>query len=231
MSKELPVIFQKKRRQKTLRIRVRPDAVYVSAPMFTSQRSMQKFLDEHSQWVNKQIQRLSDFEARREEVLKESLNRFMINGKEYSIRWQMYKMARYQYKFIIDKAEELVISCPLECDQRAVKVLIYKRLADRILKQRFEIIKQEMGYSVHRIYIRSQKTKWGTCSSKGNISLNWRLVKCPDWVQDYICVHELCHLKEMNHSKSFWKLVKSFRPDYKKAEDWLRKHEQMLFID
>jgi predicted metal-dependent hydrolase len=81
---------------------------------------------------------------------------------------------------------------------------------------------------VLNVTIRSQRTRWGSCSSRKTISLNWRLILTPDWVSDYVIYHELAHLSQMNHSKKFWDLVESYYPQYKKAEHWLTEHHDLL---
>ena len=73
-----------------------------------------------------------------------------------------------------------------------------------------------------RISIREQKTRWGSCSSVGNLNYNWKLVLMPPGVLDYVVVHELAHRREMNHSAAFWKVVTTWMPDYKKYRKWLR---------
>lgn len=75
-----------------------------------------------------------------------------------------------------------------------------------------------------RITIRNQKTRWGSCSSKRNLNFNCLLMLAPDDVVDYVVVHELCHLIEMNHSKAFWSQVEQVMPDYKKHKQWLKDH-------
>jgi predicted metal-dependent hydrolase len=85
------------------------------------------------------------------------------------------------------------------------------------------------GLKVTRVTIRDQKTRWGSCSRRGAISLNWRLIQVPPSVTDYIIVHELMHLREMNHSARFWKHVESACPEYRDAERWLRKHARQFF--
>lgn len=76
--------------------------------------------------------------------------------------------------------------------------------------------------TVRRISIRNQRWRWGSCSPSGHISLNWRLVTMPDSVRDYVLIHELMHLKQMNHSPKFWRLVAAACPDYQAARQWLR---------
>ena len=79
-----------------------------------------------------------------------------------------------------------------------------------------------MNVQYGRITIRNQKTRWGSCSSKGNLNFNCLLMLAPDEVVDYVVIHELCHLIEMNHSKAFWKQVEQMMPDYKKHRKWLK---------
>lgn len=81
-----------------------------------------------------------------------------------------------------------------------------------------------LNVSYGRITIRNQKTRWGSCSSKGNLNFNCLLMLAPEEVVDYVVVHELCHRIEMNHSKAFWNLVESVLPDYKERQKWLKAH-------
>lgn len=79
-----------------------------------------------------------------------------------------------------------------------------------------------IGVTYGRISVRRQKTRWGSCSSKGNLNFNCMLMRMPDEIVDYVVVHELCHRKQMNHSKAFWSEVEKVIPDYKKCEKWLK---------
>ena len=81
-----------------------------------------------------------------------------------------------------------------------------------------------IGVRYARLRIGDQRTLWGSCSARGTISFNWRLVLAPLEVLDYVVVHELCHLREHNHSASFWKLVEARRPDYRAHREWLDEH-------
>ena len=83
---------------------------------------------------------------------------------------------------------------------------------------------KKMNISYEKVFVKAQKTRWGSCSSKGNINLNCLLMKVPSYVRKYVIVHELAHRKEMNHSEHFWKLVANEMSDYQKAVKWLKKN-------
>ena len=100
--------------------------------------------------------------------------------------------------------------------------------AMKVIPERVEYFSKLMGVTYGRITIRNQKTRWGSCSSKGNLNFNCLLMMTPPEVIDYVVVHELCHRKEMNHSKQFWSEVEKVLPDYKKAEKWLKDEGKVL---
>ena len=94
--------------------------------------------------------------------------------------------------------------------------------------QRIDCYAPLIGVSYGRIGIRHQKTKWGSCSSKGNLNFNCLLMLAPERVRDYVVVHELCHRKQMNHSPAFWEEVERILPDYRESKQWLKIHGQEL---
>ena len=98
----------------------------------------------------------------------------------------------------------------------------YREQAARVLRERAAYFADQMGVTYARITIRGQKTRWGSCSSRGNLNFNWKLMLCPQEVQDYVVVHELAHLKEMNHSPAFYREVEKVLPDYRRQIQWLR---------
>lgn len=81
---------------------------------------------------------------------------------------------------------------------------------------------------LHRVSIRNQRSRWGSSSSNGTVSLNWRLIQMPPTVRDYIIIHELAHFRHMNHAAAFWRLVEDMDPDYRESERWLRLHGRSL---
>jgi predicted metal-dependent hydrolase len=106
---------------------------------------------------------------------------------------------------------------------RALRTRALGELPSRLLQ-----LAAQHGLRVKRVSIRNQKWRWGSCSPDGHICLNWRLVAMPDWVRDYVLVHEIMHLKRLDHSKAFWKLVASACPRYREARAWLRANDRLL---
>jgi predicted metal-dependent hydrolase len=108
---------------------------------------------------------------------------------------------------------------PLRPDEeRALRARAKRELPARLLE-----LAARHGKAVARVSVRNQKSRWGSCGRSGHICLNWRLVTMPDWVRDYVMVHELMHLARMDHSPAFWKLVAAACPEYEDARRWLRR--------
>lgn len=99
----------------------------------------------------------------------------------------------------------------------------YKYRALKKAKERIAFFAEEHGFEYKKVSVRNQTTRWGSCSSRGSLSIHYKIVFLPDHLCDYIIVHELCHLKEMNHSVKFWALVHSILPNYQSCRKDLRK--------
>ena len=121
----------------------------------------------------------------------------------------------------IDRADA---EAPLSADDLRALAL----RAGRVLPERVAYYAERIGVNYRRITIRKQKSKWGSCSAKGNLNFNCLWMLAPPAVQDAIVVHELCHLKEMNHSAAFWREVARVCPDYRASEAWLKQNGWVL---
>lgn len=128
----------------------------------------------------------------------------------------------------IEFGEERVPLDDPNSDLRPIVELHLRKLATRELPQRVMDLASEHMFSVGKISVRNQRSRWGSCSTKGNISLNWRLVHTPLFVRDYIILHEMAHLRVMNHSPRFWREVERICPTYSTAEKWLRQNSNLL---
>jgi predicted metal-dependent hydrolase len=107
-------------------------------------------------------------------------------------------------------------------------VVRLRKFARRVLPPRLLELAARHGLTVAHVSVRNQRSRWGSCGRDGHISLNWRLVQMPDWVRDYVLIHELMHLRRMDHSPIYWKHVEAACPQYKAARAWLRTHGRSL---
>lgn len=106
----------------------------------------------------------------------------------------------------------------------------FRKAAKEYFPKRVAYYHTLTGGNYTKITIRDQKTRWGSCSSNGTLSFNYRLMFAPPRILDYVVVHELCHLTHMNHSKDFWNMVASILPEYKTYRKWLKEHGRELNI-
>ena len=132
------------------------------------------------------------------------------------------KFARSQGAWIARQRARLPNRAPLSL-ARALQVEAARDLPPRLLA-----LAGLHGLQVSRVSIRNQRARWGSCSRNGHICLNWRLLLMPEWVRDYVLVHELMHLKRMDHSAAFWALVRAAYPRWLAARAWLRVHGSSL---
>jgi predicted metal-dependent hydrolase len=149
--------------------------------------------------------------------------KFLFMGKNYPLTYDKQRKKSIDFdgeKFIIDlkhrqKAEELFIKW-------------YKTKARQIFHEKLESFSKETGLRYNALKINSAKSRWGSCSSKKNLNFSYRLIMTPEFVIDYVLLHELAHTVEMNHSKKFWEIVASIYPDYQKAEQWLKNNSYTI---
>lgn len=132
----------------------------------------------------------------------------------------IYRLVEQREAWIKKHLKQLEEEQNNQIGEEEIKELVQK--AKIQLPQKVSFYAKKLGVTYGRITIRHQKTRWGSCSSKGNLNFNCLLMKAPEEVQDYIVVHELCHRKQMNHSKKFWDEVEKILPEYKKQEKWLK---------
>lgn len=128
----------------------------------------------------------------------------------------------YPYTILLSPAE-----------QKRLQILEkrYRNSARTTFEKRVAYYHQFTGGEYHTITIRDQKSRWGSCSSRGTLSFNYRLIFAPPKVLDYVVVHELCHLTHMDHSKNFWNMVEQIMPEYKTYKTWLKEHGQELTLE
>lgn len=208
---------------RSLRLRVYANgSVVVTAPRRIAQHYIDDFIAEHEQWIGEKRaaaqEKLQTLTAERE--------RLFFRGKEYQFRLNVSTTK----PGVLIKSDQLIVTSPTEDHTQVRQVLEkwYRAQAKKHFEARLPLLADLVNRDVTRVSIRDQRSRWGSCSSRRTISLNWRLIQTPDWVSDYVIYHELAHLTHMNHSKAFWTLVESYQLEYKKAERWLKDHHALL---
>ena len=106
----------------------------------------------------------------------------------------------------------------------------YRQRADKKIKERVAKYQDKIGVKPNKVRVKKQKRRWGSCSSKGNLNINWRIIMAPMSIVDYIVVHELTHLKHSNHSQEFWQTVEAVIEDYQRRQEWLRVNGRLLEV-
>ncbi len=222
---DVPVHITRRRGQKNIRIRVKNGNVLVSAPYFCRSSEIEKFVNSQNTWINKQISKHRALQEHADKALNEG--KWLIDGK-----WILYQIVQSRLETVRYDGSDLLflVKNPHSVDKTQV-LSIFQNWAKIILKERFWETARQIGLMPVKVSIRSQQSKWGSCSARKTISLNWRLVKCPPEIQRYIFIHELCHLEQMNHSPAFWQLVDHHYPNRKAAEKWLRDNSRAMFLD
>lgn len=159
---------------------------------------------------------------RTKSVVYKSGASFPYLGEEYTLEIRRYRS--YVRPGVMAEGNKLVVltaRTEAAVIEGAVKNW-YEDRAKQILPARVEQYRRQLGETIGTVRIKNVKSRWGSCSSKRNLNFNWRLVMAPPEVLDYVVVHELCHLRQMNHSAAFWSLVEEILPDYKRRRDWLK---------
>ena len=142
-----------------------------------------------------------------------------VEGKTYALRLERAASWRGRVE-----GNDLVLSGPdLSPDavREQLRAFLFDRARERLI-ERLNHYAPLIGRSPGRVTVREQRTKWGSCSSQGNVNFNWKLIMAPKEALDYVVIHELCHLYEFNHSPKFWARVEKYQPDYAIWRDFLR---------
>lgn len=223
--------------RKTVAIQLLEDGnVKVSAPFSVTKKQIDEIIKDKISWILKKQEELKRIYIEKNIDRKfEDGEKISYLGKEFSLK--IIKAKEYiQPKVVIDNDNMVIYINEKFIDKDAkenIRNIIKKWLVERFRDVAVDRIKKYsflIGVNPTKITIREQKTRWGSCSSKGNINLNWKLVMAPMEVIDYVIVHELCHMIEMNHSKNYWNIVSTVMPDYKNHRKWLKENGPKLGI-
>jgi predicted metal-dependent hydrolase len=221
-TRRVRLCFVRNRRARRYILRLRPDgAARITVPRGGSLAEAKRFAERNAAWLEQQLLRQA-MQPRR--PLPWSL------GAEIFFRGQGMRLEPGENgeAGLIRFGGEVVAVADAGGDLRPAIMQHLRRLAAQELPARVFELAALHQLAVNRVTVRNQRSRWGSCSRRGTISLNWRLVQTPPFVRDYLVLHELAHLKEMNHSRRFWSEVTRLCPDFREAERWLKQHSSLL---
>ncbi|AHF90754.1 metal-dependent hydrolase [Opitutaceae bacterium TAV5] len=217
-----PVLYERSARARNYRLTLRRDGVAVATiPARGSEREARTFVEQHTAWLERA--RARQRTRPRGATVWPVGTHVLWRGELAEIR-KAVEGARPQVCLGAD-----VFRVPaFSGDLRPTLEAHFQRLARVELPARTWELATVTGMPVHEVTVRNQRTRWGSCTTGGVISLNWRLIQTPESVRDYIIYHELMHLKEMNHSARFWARVEEVCPGWRAAELWLKRNGSLL---
>jgi len=216
-----PVEFVRSARARGYRLTLRRDGTAVATiPARGSEREARRFVDRHRDWLERARAR----QRRRPqgaEIWKIG-TRILWRGEMAEIR-----LAAMNPPAVCAAADVFRVR-QLDGDLRPALEALFNRRARIELPARAWELAAVTGADLKHVTVRNQRSRWGSCSAAGTISLNWRLIQTPDFVRDYIICHELTHLREMNHSSRFWARVEEVCPGWREAERWIKRNGSLV---
>lgn len=206
----------------SLRINLGTGLVVVMPPGFR-RSELPRVFEKKAKWI---VKTLDHYETiLRQAGLEVPAGQLLFMGRPYTAQ-----ILHGEVTSVDVKSGQIVLTLAPRDRRRARRVLEswFRRQAMELVNGFVTKVNERYRFKVGRVFIRDQRSKWGACSSQGNLSFNWRLVMAPLDVLRYVVVHELCHLAEFNHTKNFWELVAREAPDYARHREWLKTRGPLL---
>jgi len=222
-----PITYNLIRRkgQKHINIRVHHDGqVTVSAPYHAGIERIDNAVRIKQRWISRHVE-----DARERMSGVDELKSIPVTGQMHSIKITHDPTRRSFAKIDQERSTIELRSPSRNREARKTELARFlKRHSRKLISAEVESLSRRSGIAIARVYFRDQKTRWGSSSARGNISLNWRIVLLPDKIRHYLIIHELAHQIHMNHSPRFWGRVSRLCPDYIECDRWLKEHSYVL---
>jgi len=208
--------------RRTVAIHIKDGCMEVRAPMKMPKRDIDRFVAAKEKWITDCLAQSKSYAEQREVFTLDYGDTVTFRGVEYPLTAKSGKRAGFD-------GEQFFLPPNLTPEQvKSMVVQIYRRLAKLYMTERVEHYAGMMDVSPTTVKINGAKTRWGSCSAKKTLNFSWRLVMANDAVIDYVAVHELAHITEMNHSARFWAIVAGILPDYKVRQKQLKELQKRL---
>lgn len=217
------IVRSSRRRKLTITVE-RDRSIVVHAPTAATDEAIRQVVDSKRQWLFEKTKHPQKYQDLLHAPGKEVVNgeSVLYLGRDYPIEIAETKSGDVEFsrKFIIPSAQ-------LRKRRKVLKDWYVSRATETILP-RVKRHACELGVAFGEVKIVDNRYRWGSCTVKDNVNFNWRLIKAPMFVIDYVIVHELAHLMETNHTPRFWNIVRAKAPYSEKAKTWLKEHGQIL---
>lgn len=207
---EVTVRRRKGVRRLTLRMALGSGALSLTAPLSTSDRQIRRFLEAHSGWIDSRLSALPP-------VLRPA------PGTVVTVGGQDLALVQGQGRKVVLDADRLLVPGSGPTFAARFRAWLKEQARQRGIAA-CDRYAARLGRPYRKLTLRDPRTRWGSCSSQGNLMLSWRLILAPPDVLDYVAAHEVAHLAEMNHAPRFWAVVARLMPDYQSRRDWLKAH-------
>ncbi|MEN6571333.1 MAG: SprT family zinc-dependent metalloprotease, partial [Anaerolineaceae bacterium] len=216
-------------RARRYRLAVSTEGVSVTLPAGVPASEADRFIQQNSSWLKEQLRKL---ERRRAKSKVEPLpaDVILLRGKAVQVKVLEESVSRSR-ALVREAGGRLEMRLPAGARKDEVLEAALRKLAREEVERAVAVHSRIMRLSPGAVSIRDQRTRWGSCSSRGTLSFNWRLVMAPPEVLNYVVVHELAHLKVPNHSREFWALVARYDPAFKEHRLWLKRKASLLRPD
>jgi len=225
---ELSYTIKRSEKRHMLAITVERDrSVVVHAPVGTPEATIRELVDSKRYWIHEKINHRQKYDELphppgKELVTGESA---LYLGRQYRIEVVEAGLAEIQF------SQRFLIPASHASRRKVVLRAWYKGKAHEKILPRVHLHARQLGVAYKQAKIVDNRYRWGSCTVKDNVNFNWRLIKAPMFVIDYVIVHELAHLLETNHTPRFWNIVRAQSPTMEKARAWLKDHGQILEED
>ncbi|MEG6523278.1 M48 family metallopeptidase [Desulfotomaculum sp. 1211_IL3151] len=227
--KKIPYLLRESSRAKNISLKISIEkGLEVVVPVNYPTGQVETLLREKGEWILQKLTLISQRAQQKKENSLAEKHAVRFLGKSYPVVL-VFQQGYPEVELVEDR---IIVMLPREYQDRVAQIIEswLRYQAKKIIMQRLEVVAKVFGVHYKQVFIKDQKTRWGSCSSQGNLNFNYRLVMAPLSVIDYLVAHEAAHLIEMNHSKKFWALVERICPNYKVQRKWLKEHGTELTL-
>ncbi len=226
----IPYTVTESTKAKHIRLIIDIEGLRVVKPKQVAFKQVESMIHDKSAWIYKHYMPLQSKKTAQYKRKWETGEKVLYKGEAYPIK---ISPNLYNSAVVTFSGDHFEVYTDEKVENRQEEIANafrkwYIDAAYKTIEQRVDDYCKIIGVSYHKIKIKEQKTRWGSCSKKGNLNFNWKLIMAPKDVLDYVIVHEVCHLRHLNHGAMFWQMVANYMPNYQKARKWLKENGVFL---